>query len=326
MKKYSLGLDIGGTKCSVILGRGEIPKECRDIIIDKISFPTNQPRGWKAVMIDIFTSIDTILERNGVSDKELIGIGVSCGGPLDSRAGVIKCPPNLPDWDNIPISAMLRDKYCTEVNLQNDANACAIAEWRFGAGKGYNNLIFLTFGTGMGAGLILDGRLYSGTNDMAGEVGHIRLENDGPLGYGKVGSFEGFCSGGGISRLATAMLKEHTEKGGKSSISALLDKPDEITAKSVALAAREGDELALRVYKTCGEKLGQGLAILIDILNPEVIIIGSVFERSGDLMIDSVKKTLKREALSYSLECCKILPAMLGDSIGDYAALGVAFA
>ncbi len=105
-----------------------------------------------------------------------------------------------------------------------------------------------------------------------------------------------------------------------------LDKPDEITAKSVALAAREGDELALRVYKTCGEKLGQGLAILIDILNPEVIIIGSVFERSGDLMIDSVKKTLKKEALGYSLECCKILPAMLGDSIGDYAALGVAFA
>jgi glucokinase len=129
MKKYSLGLDIGGTKCAVILGRGEIPEECRDsIIIDKISFPTNQPRGWEAVMIDFFTSIDTILERNGVSDNELIGIGVSCGGPLDSRAGVIKCPPNLPDWDEVPICALLREKYGTEVNLQNDANACAIAE------------------------------------------------------------------------------------------------------------------------------------------------------------------------------------------------------
>ncbi|NLB36805.1 MAG: ROK family protein [Clostridiales bacterium] len=327
MKEFSLGLDIGGTKCAVILGRGEIPEKCDEtFIIDKIIFPTNQPRGWEAVMFDFFNSIDTILNRNGISSDNLIGIGISCGGPLDSVEGVIKCPPNLPDWDEVPICSLLRKKYGVKVNLQNDANACAIAEWRFGAGRGYNNLIFLTFGTGMGAGLILNGRLYSGTNDMAGEVGHIRLEKNGPEGYGKSGSFEGFCSGGGLARLAKALLSEHTKKGGKSSLSELAKKSDGITAKSVAMAAREGDELALKVYKICGDKLGQGLAILIDILNPEAVIIGSIFERSGDLMIDSVKKTLRKEALSHSLECCKIIPAMLGDSIGDFAALGVAFA
>ncbi len=326
MKNYSLGLDIGGTKCAVILGKGEITDDCSDFIVDKISFPTEQPRGWHAVMIDFFTSIDTILDRNKVSNDMLAGIGVSCGGPLNSREGVIKCPPNLPDWDNVQICSMLSERYGVRANLQNDANACAVAEWRFGAGKGFNNLIFLTFGTGMGAGLILDGKLYSGTNDMAGEVGHIRLEKDGPEGYGKAGSFEGFCSGGGIAKLAGAMLNEYTKKGGVSSLSALKNLPEGITAKTVAAAARSGDRLAIEIYKTCGEKLGQGLAVLIDIINPEAIIIGSVFERSGDLMIESAEKILRKEALSLSFGCCKILPARLGDSIGDFAALGVALA
>ncbi len=320
---YSLGFDIGGTKCAVILGRGEMPENHGDLIIDKTAFPTRVERGWQAIIDEMISSADTLLSRHGITDpkNELCGIGISCGGPLDSKRGTINCPPNLPDWDNIPICEIFREHFGIRPNLQNDANACAVAEWKFGAGKGTSNMIFLTFGTGMGAGLILDGRLYSGTNDMAGEVGHIRLADTGPVGYGKAGSFEGFCSGGGIKRLGEMMIAEAKNNNRQS----VLFTEEEITAKTIAIAARNGDALAKEIYDTCAEKLGMALGILIDILNPEAIVIGSIYSRSNDLFDDIINNVINKEALSYSREVCKLLPAALGDSIGDYAALGLAF-
>ena len=320
---YSLGFDIGGTKCAVILGRGEMPDSHEDLIIDKIAFPTNVGRGWRAITDEMISSADTLLSRHGIRDpkNELIGIGISCGGPLDSKKGTINCPPNLPDWDNVPICDMLYEHFGIRPNLQNDANACAVAEWKFGSGKGTRNMIFLTFGTGMGAGLILDGRLYSGTNDMAGEVGHIRLADSGPEGYGKKGSFEGFCSGGGIKRLGEMMIEKARLDGTES----ILFSETEITAKTIAIAARGGDALAKSIYDTCAGRLGMALSILIDILNPEAIVIGSIYSRSNDLFDGIINDVINKEALSYSRAVCKILPAALGDSIGDFAALGLAF-
>ena len=320
---FSLGFDIGGTKCAVILGRGEMPEPPGDLIIDKIAFPTNVKRGWRAITDEMISSADTILSRHGITDpkNELVGIGISCGGPLDSRKGTINCPPNLPDWDNVPICDMFYEHFGIRPNLQNDANACAVAEWKFGSGHGTENMIFLTFGTGMGAGLILDGKLYSGTNDMAGEVGHIRLSPDGPEGYGKEGSFEGFCSGGGIKRLGEMMIEKARLEGTES----ILFSETEITAKAIAIAAKNGDALAKKIYDTCAEKLGMGLSILIDILNPEAIVIGSIYSRSRELFDDIINNVINKEALSYSQRVCKILPAALGESIGDYAALGLAF-
>ncbi len=320
---FTLGFDIGGTKCAVILGKGEMPENHTDLIIDKIAFPTNAERGWRAIVDEMIATADTLLARHGISDpkNQLRGIGISCGGPLDSKKGTINCPPNLPDWDNVPICEIFREHFGIRPNLQNDANACAVAEWKFGSGKGTSDMIFLTFGTGMGAGLILDGRLYSGTNDMAGEVGHIRLAEDGPAGYGKAGSFEGFCSGGGIKRLGEMMIKKARENGEES----VLFGETEITAKTIALAARNGDSLAKKIYNVCAERLGMGLSILIDILNPEAIVIGSIYSRSRELFDDIINNVINKEALSYSREVCRILPATLGDSIGDYAALGLAF-
>ena len=326
MSKYTLGFDIGGTKCAVILGKGEIPQDCTDgFIIDKIKFDTIQPRGWHAIVEELLSSAETILERNGVKPSEVLGCGISCGGPLDSKKGVIMCPPNLPDWDNVPLVEMTEKRLSIKTKLQNDANACALAEWRFGAGKGTNNMIFLTFGTGMGAGLILDGRLYSGTNDMAGEAGHMRLAEDGPLGYGKKGSFEGFCSGGGIANLAKRIVSDKLTQGIIPSFCQSESELENITAKSVAQAAFSGDETAVEIYNVCGEYLGRGLAVLIDILNPEAIVIGSIYQRSSALLQQKMQEVIDREALTQAAEVCKILPAVLGDSIGDYAALGVAF-
>ncbi|MBR3753584.1 MAG: ROK family protein [Clostridia bacterium] len=326
MEKYSLGFDIGGTKCAVILGRGEIPeKPTKEFIVDKIRFETRQERGWREIVEELLSCAENILERNSVRAEQVIGCGISCGGPLESRKGVIMCPPNLPDWDNVPLVEMTEKRLGVKTILQNDANACAVAEWKFGAGRGTSNMVFLTFGTGMGAGLILDGRLYSGTNDMAGEVGHIRIAPDGPEGYGKKGSFEGYCSGGGIARLAKSIAEKKLDEGVEMSFCKDKSELDSITAKSVAEAAAAGDETAKEIYGICGEHLGKGLAVIIDILNPEAIVIGSIYERSSALLKEKMQETLEKEALSLSCGVCRILPAELGDSIGDFAALGVTF-
>lgn len=321
MKKYIIGIDIGGTKCAVLLGRTHGGVE--DIITDKLRFETRVSRGWRAVTAELLDNVEELLKRNSLSPEDILCAGISCGGPLDSRRGVILSPPNLPGWDCVPIVDMIEERFRFDAYLQNDANACALAEWRFGAGKGLHNMVFLTFGTGMGAGLILDGRLYSGSNDMAGEVGHMRIAEDGPVGYGKRGSFEGFCSGGGIGRLAQAMARKTIENGGSTLMCEDAEGIGRITAKIAAEAAENGDETAIEVYKICGEKLGEGLAIIADILDPQAIIIGSIFARSGHLLRDSMEKALHREALKQTAEC-KIIPAGLGEKIGDLASLVIA--
>ena len=309
--KFYLGMDIGGTKCAVVLS-----EKSGNSIKDKIRFETRTERGWRAVVDELISSARKLAERNEVSFDDILACGVSCGGPLSSETGVIMRPPNLPDWDNVPLADIVKNELGVPCKVQNDADACALAEWQFGAGKGSRNMIFLTFGTGMGAGLILDGKLYTGTCGTAGEVGHIRLDADGPVAYGKAGSFEGFCSGAGIAAMAKKMVSIYN---GQTSIPR-----DNITAKTVAQAAAGGDRLAQAIYRRCGEKLGLGLSMLIDILNPEKIVIGSIFQRSGRLLVDSMNEVIKKEALSISAECCSIVPAMLGDDIGDFAAIGVA--
>ncbi len=309
--KYYMGMDIGGTKCAVVVAEKNASN-----VKDKIRFDTKTERGWQEVVAELISSASELLARNEISTEDVIACGISCGGPLDSEKGIIMRPPNLPDWDNVPLADIIKEKFGFPCKVRNDADACALAEWKFGAGRGCNNMIFLTFGTGMGAGLILNGKLYTGANGMAGEVGHIRLDADGPVGYGKAGSFEGYCSGAGIAAMSKKMLSIYN---GTTTIP-----KDDVTAKTVAQAATGGDKLAGAIYRRCGEKLGLGLSILIDILNPERIVIGSIFQRSGRLLVDSMTEVIKKEALSVSAQACTIVPAVLGDDIGDFAALGVA--
>jgi glucokinase len=207
--------------------------------------------------------------------------------------------------------------------LENDANAGAMAEHRFGAGKGARNLVFLTLGTGLGAGIILNNHVYSGSNGMAGEIGHVRLTDDGPVGYHKKGSAEGWTSGGGMAQVAAQTVAAARKKGEASSLLHLPNGHD-ITAKDVGLAAVTGDALACRIVTICGEKLGHTLAILVDILNPERIVIGGLAMRLGDLLLDPARRILAKEALEPSLSICTIMPAALDESIGDTAALCVA--
>lgn len=285
MSARYLGLDIGGTKCAIVSGteKSEILSRCE---VKTADYPN-----WQAL-------IDALLEH--CPEGRFDAIGVSCGGPLDSARGLILSPPNLPGWDEVPIVAYLEKKLGIPAFVQNDANACALAEWRFGAGRGCRNMVFLTCGTGLGAGLILDGRLYSGTNDMAGEIGHVRAEKDGPVGYGKRGSYEGFCSGGGIFQLT----------GG-------------VSARDAVLRADAGDQEMIAALHASAERMGACFALLIDLLNPERIVVGSIFARAERHFRDVMQHVIDEEALELSRSVCRVVPAQLGDAIGDHAALSV---
>lgn len=313
-QKWHIGIDIGGTKSAVLLINedGEIA--------DRKEKPTTKGKDNWQPTVDFF--------KKGIGEylkqKKISGIGISCGGPLDTKKGLICSPPNLPGWDDIPIVEILSNKFGLPVALENDANAGALAEWRYGAGRGYNNVIFLTFGTGLGAGLILDGKLYSGTNDYGGEAGHIRLADEGPIGYNKRGSFEGFCSGTGLAQMMGFELLCLKEQIGEKEMLKKFKEPGKVTGKDVFDWAQKEDPLALKVIQKSGEFFGKGLSILIDLLNPEVIVVGSMAVRLGDLLLEPAKRIVEKEALPGARSVCKIVPAALGERIGDLAALCVA--
>lgn len=287
------GLDIGGTKCALVVG------DRQGNTLGRWQVSTAQYACWE-------TLVDTLLQQAAGQPRPL-AVGVSCGGPLDARHGLILSPPNLPGWDEVPITQWLNQRLHVPAFLQNDANACALAEWRYGAGKGCQHMVFLTFGTGMGAGLILNGRLYEGASGMAGEVGHMRLAANGPEGYGKRGSFEGFCSGGGIRQLA----QQHMGR--------------DLSAKELVQLAQAGDQQARDTLDISARYLGRGLAVIIDLFNPERIVIGSIYARSGQWFEEKMWQEIQREALSLSHSVVSIVPAALGDAIGDVAALTTAW-
>lgn len=317
MTQNIIGIDIGGTKCAVSYG----VKDGHNLtVIEKVKFPTT---GVDETIAGLLDTTEALMARHGLDASNTGAVGISCGGPLNSETGVVMSPPNLPGWDNIPIVKLFADRFGIRAGIHNDANACALAEWKFGAGVGTRNMAFLTFGTGLGAGLILNGKLYTGTNDNAGELGHMRLSDFGPVGYGKSGSFEGFCSGGGIAQLAKAKVAEKHQMGEDVSWCPK-GEAENITAHMVAIAASGGDELALEIYRTSAEYLGRGLSILIDIINPEKIVIGGVYARNEDMMYPDAMEVIRREALPGAAAVCEIVPAGLGEQIGDFAALSVA--
>jgi glucokinase len=288
--KQLLGLDIGGTKCAVCIGTVEAQ------ILGRREIPTEG-------------SPEEILNQLARQGKELVvehgpveAIGISCGGPLDANRGVVQSPPNLPGWDEIPVTDFFVNEFNLPALLKNDANAGALAEWMYGAGKGTRNMMFCTMGTGFGCGLILDGKLFEGSNGNAGELGHVRLTEEGPTGYNKAGSVEGWCSGGGIAQLVNGRMD----------------------ARELAEAAQIGDSAALRIFAGVGEHLGMALSIAVDLLNVERIVLGSIFARQEALIRPSMELVMAREALPEALKVCEVKPALLGERIGDVAALAVA--
>ena len=298
-----IGIDIGGTKCAVsrLTAAGQVEETHR--------FPT-------PARDDALARLRECVASFGPLDRPCFGI--SCGGPLDAQRGLILSPPNLPGWDRVEITRFFTDHFGGRAVLMNDANASALAEWRFGAGRGSRHMVFLTAGTGMGGGLVLDGRLYEGASGDAGEVGHLRLTPEGPVGFNKAGSFEGYCSGSGLVRLAELRL------GPLGTDAPAWYRAGPVSAKTIAEAAAGGDPAALRLMQESGRRLGEGLALLIDVLNPEAIVIGGIFPRCESLLRPDMLEALGREALPHALAVCRVVPAELGEQIGSYAAIAAA--
>jgi glucokinase len=313
--KVWIGVDIGGTKTAIVVSE-RVPE-----VIGRVQFATLPSKGPDRALDSIDKGIHALLKTRGIRNYSIRGIGVSCGGPLDRVHGVIQAPPNLATWIDVPIKAILERNFGAQCNVENDANAGAVAEHRYGAGRGADDMIFLTMGTGLGAGIIIDGHLYHGTNDLAGEIGHVRLTRSGPVGYHKHGSVEGWASGGGIAQVATRAVADSIKRGRKTTLSA---HRGPLTARDVFAAARRGDDVAMRIVRATAERLGHVLAILVDILNPQRIVIGGIAMRTGDLILGPARDVMAREALPVSAAACQVMRAALGERIGDVAALCVA--
>jgi glucokinase len=306
-----VGIDIGGTKTAVVVSR-----QPPDVIWRK-EFPTLPADGPDHAIHSIIELTHQALRE---THSRASALGVSCGGPLDRVNGVIQRPPNLPTWDDVEIKCILENAFGVPCHVENDANAGAIAEHRFGAGQGCRHMVFLTLGTGLGAGLILNGHIYHGTNGMAGEIGHVRLTEFGPEGFGKAGSVEGWASGGGMAQRAQELITAAVGAGRHTPLAntAL------VTARDVGLALVGGDPVAEQIVRETGVRLGEALAILIDILNPEKIVMGGLALRLGEPLLGPARLRAREEALHASSDVCQIVPAALGEQIGDVAALCVA--
>ena len=295
-----LGIDIGGTKTALVIGTAD------GRILHREQFDSGASRGPDAMLADIDARAELLLQRHsGVS-----GIGVSVGGPVDAEAGMVLGPPNLPGWDSVPLAAHLQNRFGIPSRIEHDAKACALAEWRYGAGRGTHDMVFLTLGTGLGAGLILNGRIVRGASNLAGEIGHWRIAPDGPLIYGKAGSFEGWSSGAGLPALARFLRPGRFD--------------DLADAAELAERARSGDPEAESIIVEAGGALGRGLALLVDLLAPEVIVLGNLAHRLGENFIAAARAALALEALPALAARCSVRCCELGAAIGDLAALSIA--
>lgn len=311
----TLALDIGGTKLAAAVFEGER-------ICARSRVVTHAEQGPDAVFERIARLIDSLISRSGANPIGAIdSIGVGCGGPLDSQTGVIYSPPNLPGWDTYPLKAKLEARFGVPAFVENDANAAALAEHRFGAGRGFRNLFYITASTGIGAGLILDNALYHGTNDSAGEFGHIVLARGGPrCNCGGRGCLEALASGTAIARRALREIRQRPD----SMLAEVANRNGTLSARDVAAAARRGDVLARKIFSEAACYLGLGITSIIHLLNPEIVVIGGGLAQAGRLLFVPVRRTVEERAQKHLAGFVDIVPARLGKAVGLYGALAVA--
>jgi glucokinase len=305
---HILGFDIGGTKSSVILAT------CAGEIVDRASARTEIELGPPATITRMVRDARSLIESHDLGISDIEGVGICCGGPLDSTAGVIQGPANLPGWNSVPVVEIVKRDLGLPAVLLNDADAIAVAEFLFGAGRGRRNVVSFTWGTGIGSGVILNGRLYSGTHGMAGEIGHVTYITGGrPCGCGKRGCIEAYGSGSSIVRLA----KEGVESGRTTALSSVTD----IDGAAVCDAARAGDEFACEVLDVAAAAMGRAVSISAHTFNPELITLGTMAVHAGDLLMPRLLRTVEEEVWPEVRAGLEIIPTPLGDRIQDLAAV-----
>lgn len=305
MTKNRIGIDVGGTNVKIAL------VDDKGSILYSNSVPTRAEMGYEYTVNNIKQAIRDLIAETKVSHIE--GIGFDFPGQIDYKNGIVRLAPNIPGWVNIPIAKIIEDEFKIPTRIDNDVHCAALGELNFGAGKNCENFICMTVGTGIGSGIVINGKLVRGASNAAGELGHIKLQmHEGPLcGCGDFGCLEAFASGPSI----VAMAEEYI-KGGKSTKYREMANRGEITPFLVAEAAKQGDPVAKRIFTRIGEYIGFGLSSVVNLLNPEKIIIGGGVADSGDILIQPIRETIKKRSMSVAGSAVEIVPAQLGNTAG----------
>lgn len=307
MAKNRIGIDVGGTNVKIALVDSD----------GKIGYsntiPTRAEMGYEYTINNMKQAIRDLLTETKLSAKDIEGIGFGLPGQVDYKSGIVRLITNIPGWVEIPLAKMIEDEFHIPTRVDNDVRCAALGELNFGAGKGCQNLVCITVGTGIGSGLIINGKLVRGAANAAGEIGHIKLQmHDGPIcGCGDTGCLEAFASGPSIVAMAEDYIR-----GGKSTKFREMANGKDITPFIVAEAAKAGDAVAKRIFTIMGEYIGIGMASVVNLLNPERIIIGGGVADAGDILFDPIKETIKKRAMKIAGESVEVVPAKLGNTAG----------
>lgn len=301
-----IGIDVGGTNIKIALVNE------KGSIIYSNSIPTRAEMGYEYTINNMKEAIADLLKETKSNAKDIEGLGFGFPGQIDCQKGIVRLAPNIPGWVDVPIAEIMEKEFGIPTRVDNDVRCAALGELNFGAGVGCENLVCITVGTGIGSGLIINGKLVRGASNAAGEIGHIKLDiQGGPLcGCGDRGCLEAFASGPSI----VAMAEEYI-KGGKSTKYRELANPD-ITPYIVSEAAKQGDAVAKRIFTIMGEYIGMGLVSVVNLLNPEKIIIGGGVAAAGDILLNPIKETILKRSMPISGAAVKVVPAQLGNTAG----------
>ncbi|MBR2430854.1 ROK family protein [bacterium] len=301
-----IGVDVGGTNIKIALVNDE------GKIIYSNSIPTHAEMGYEYTINNMKEAIRELVKETQLETKDIEGLGFGFPGQIDCQKGIVRLAPNIPGWANIPIAEIMEKEFHIPTRVDNDVRTATLGELNYGAGVGCQNLVCITVGTGIGSGLVINGKIVRGASNAAGELGHIKLNLEGgPLcGCGDRGCLEAYASGPSIVAMAEDYIK-----GGKSTRYRELANP-EITPYIVSVAAQEGDPVAKQIFKIIGEYIGMGLVSVVNLLNPEKIIIGGGVAAAGDILFNPIKETIAKRAMSIQKEAVEIVPAQLGNNAG----------
>lgn len=312
-EKPLLAIDLGGSKIvtALISPEGEI--------VAREYIPTLAEEGTQEVIHRMLATIDTILSQANTPRSSLSTLAIAAAGAINSEEGIVTDSPNLPGWHDIPLREMVEKETGLETFLINDASAAALGEHCFGIGKGVNNLIYITVSTGIGGGIIIDGKLYTGVSGSAGEIGHVTIDVNGPrCNCGNTGCLEVLASGKAVAREAQKAIAQ----GAKTIILELAEgEPQNITAQIVSTAAQKGDALASAIIFKAATYLGVGMVNLVNIFNPEMIIVGGGMAKMGDMLLDTARKVVAERAFHLPTQQVRIVPSQLGDNAAVIGAI-----
>lgn len=301
-----IGIDVGGTNIKIALVEN-------GKIVYSNTVPTYAKMGYEYTINNIIEAIRNLMKETSTDEKSIEGIGFDFPGQVDYKTGVVKLAPNIPGWVNVPIAKLIEDEFHIPTRIDNDVRCAALGEMNFGAGRDCENFICITVGTGIGSGIVINGKIVRGASNAAGEIGHIKLQlKDGNIcGCGDTGCLEAYASGPCIVAMAQDYIK-----GGKASKFREMAGDEEITPYIVAKAAEAGDPVAKRIFEITGEYIGLGLVSVINLLNPEKVIVGGGVAECGELLLAPIRKTVKERAMKIAGETVEIVPAELGNSAG----------